>query len=43
MNKDILKYNESQTGEYREICQTLSKLIDQDLPEAEGTLTLFGF
>ena len=35
MNKEILKYNESQNDENREICNALSKLIDQNLPKAE--------
>lgn len=38
MNKDILKYAESQTDENREICNMLSRLIDRNLPEAESKI-----
>lgn len=35
MNLDILNYNNSQTGEHRDICIALSKLIDKNLHEAD--------
>jgi hypothetical protein len=38
MNADILKYNASQTDEESEICNKLSKLIDQNLAEAESKI-----
>lgn len=38
MNQEIQKYNETQSEQYREICDRLSKLIDQNLPEAESKI-----
>lgn len=38
MNPEILKYNQSQTGVDREICNLLSKTIEQNLPEAENKI-----
>lgn len=38
MNKEILKFNKSQYGEYRKICNTLAELIDQNLTEAESKI-----
>ena len=36
MDKEILKYNKSQSPEDREICDQLSTLIDQNLKKAEN-------
>lgn len=36
--KDILAYNEAQTGEDREICNGLREIIDRQLPEAESRI-----
>lgn len=38
MNQDILAYNESQTTEFQEVCNTLAHIIDQFLPEAESKI-----
>jgi hypothetical protein len=38
MDKDIQKYNQSQTEPYSYICGNLSKLIDKYLPEAESKI-----
>jgi hypothetical protein len=38
MNQEILKYNESQSDENREICERLSKLIDKNLTGAESKI-----
>lgn len=38
MNKEILKFNKSQSGEHRKICNTLAELIDQNLTEAESKI-----
>lgn len=38
MNAEILKYNESQTVEEREICSKLSKVIDKNLSGAESKI-----
>ena len=36
MNKEILKYNKTQAEQYREICNKLFDLIDQNLKGAES-------
>ena len=38
MNQEILKYNESQINEEKDICNTLSKVINQNLPKAESKI-----
>lgn len=38
MNKDIQKYNDSQSTEDREICNLLSREISRNLPEAENKI-----
>ena len=38
INPEILKYNESQINEEKDICNTLSKVINQNLPEAESKI-----
>jgi len=38
MNQEISKYNEAQSDPYREICDKLSTLIDETLPEAESKI-----
>ncbi|MFN2439874.1 MAG: DUF1801 domain-containing protein [Chitinophagaceae bacterium] len=38
MNKDIQAYNDSQSGEDREICNLLSREISRNLPEAESKI-----
>lgn len=38
MNPEILTYNEAQSGENKVICHALSKLIGENLPEAEGKI-----
>ena len=38
MNAEIEKYNQSQQDPYREICEKLSKLIDENLPAAESKI-----
>ncbi|GLQ57219.1 DUF1801 domain-containing protein [Devosia nitrariae] len=36
--KDILAYNDAQTGEDRQICTALKEIIDRQLPEAESKI-----
>src|SRR5690348_15383950 len=38
MNKDIQKYNDSQSKEDREVCNLLSAEIGRHLPEAENKI-----
>jgi len=38
MNSEILKYNESQSGEDITICNILSSLIDKNFPDAENKI-----
>jgi hypothetical protein len=38
MNKDILTYNENQSGEDKEICHSLCQIITSSLPEAESKI-----
>tara|TARA_R110002094_G_scaffold4449_1_gene13033 strand:- start:159 stop:551 length:393 start_codon:yes stop_codon:yes gene_type:complete len=38
MHPDITEFNESQEGEDQEICETLSSLIDENLPKAESKI-----
>lgn len=38
MNQDIQNYNDSQTSDFGKICQSLSEIIDQSLPEAESKI-----
>lgn len=38
MNKDIQRYNDSQSKEDREICNLLADKIDRSLPEAESKI-----
>ena len=38
MNKDTVAYNDKQTNEEREICNTLSQEINLHLPEAENKI-----
>ena len=38
MNKDIQTYNNSQSKDEKEICNTLAKEISQGLPEAENKI-----
>lgn len=38
MNKDIQAYNNSQAPEDKAICDLLSKIIDETLPEAESKI-----
>ncbi len=38
MNKDIQRYNDSQSNEDREICNLLADEIDRNLPEAENKI-----
>lgn len=38
MNKSISEYNKLQSAEDRKICNTLSKLIDQNLTESESKI-----
>lgn len=38
MNKEILKYNTSQSPEHKEICEVLSMLIDANLKKAENKI-----
>ena len=38
MNTDILKYNDTQTAEEKNICAVLFKVINENLPEAESKI-----
>ena len=38
MNKDVRAYNNSQSDDYREICNVLSAEISRNLPEAENKI-----
>ena len=38
MNQDIHNYNDSQTSDFGKICQALSQIISQSLPEAESKI-----
>src|SRR5690606_12202518 len=38
MNEEIVKFNQSQQDPYREICEKLSKLIDEKLPGSESKI-----
>lgn len=38
MNIDIRAYNETQSGDDREICEVLAKEIDKGMPEAESRI-----
>lgn len=38
MNKDIQTYNNIQTGENKSICQSLGKIINENLPNSENKI-----
>ena len=38
MNKDIQKYNDSQTDSDKEICELLQKTINENLPNSESKI-----
>lgn len=38
MNKDIRTYNNSQSSEYKKVCNLLAKEIDANLREAENKI-----
>lgn len=38
MNQDIQNYNDSQSSYFGKICQALSQIIDESLPEAESKI-----
>jgi hypothetical protein len=38
MNKDVEAYNDAQTGEDKDICNTLAQQINSNLPDAENKI-----
>ncbi|MCC5937782.1 MAG: DUF1801 domain-containing protein [Lunatimonas sp.] len=38
MNQEVQAYNDSQSAIYREVCKTLSEIIDKELPLAESKI-----
>jgi len=38
MHPDILKYNERQAPEHKDVCDVLAGEIDRNLPEAESKI-----